>query len=68
MKKRIVCLLLAMVLALSAVSVVSAVELHGMNDIVGHWAENDIAWVLDLGLFLDRDLCQDWDSLVRALR
>ena len=51
MKKRIVCLLLAMVLTLGVISEVSAVELHGMNDIVGHWAENDIAWVLDLGLF-----------------
>ena len=31
MKKRIVCLLLAMVLALGVVSEVSAVELHGIR-------------------------------------
>lgn len=50
MKKRIVCLLLVLVLAVSMLPVVSAAE-HGMKDIVGHWAENDIAWVLNLGLF-----------------
>ena len=50
MKKRIVSLLLVLALALSAVPAVSAAT-HGMNDIVGHWAENDIEWVLDLGLF-----------------
>ena len=52
MKKRIVCLLLALVLTLSVVPGVSASNsTHGMNDIVGHWAENDIVWVLSLGLF-----------------
>ena len=50
MRKRIVCLLLVLVLALSMVPVVSAAS-HGMSDINGHWAEKDIEWVLDLGLF-----------------
>ncbi len=50
MRKRIVCLLLVLVLALSVIPAVSAAS-HGMTDIVGHWAENDIDWVLDLGLF-----------------
>ena len=50
MKKRIVCLLLVLALAASMVPAVSAAE-HGMTDIVGHWAENDIAWVIDMGLF-----------------
>ncbi len=50
MRKKIVSLALVLVLALSLVPAVSAAE-HGMTDIVGHWAEDDIAWVLDLGLF-----------------
>ena len=50
MKKRIVSFVLVLSLMLCLVPAVSAAE-HGMTDIVGHWAENDIAWVLDLGLF-----------------
>ena len=50
MRKRIVCLLVVLVLALSTVPAVSAAT-HGMKDIHGHWAENDIAWVLEHGLF-----------------
>lgn len=50
MKKRIVCLVLALTLAASLIPAVSAAE-HGMNDILGHWAENDIAWVIERGLF-----------------
>ena len=50
MRKRIVCLLLVLALAASMIPAVSAAE-HGMTDIVGHWAENDIAWVIDMGLF-----------------
>lgn len=50
MKNRVISLLLALVLLLSAVPAVSAAE-HGMTDIIGHWAENDISWVLDMGLF-----------------
>ena len=51
MKKRIVCLLLVLIIAISVIPMVSANSIHGMKDIVGHWAEDDIAWVLDLGLF-----------------
>lgn len=50
MKNRIVAALLVLALAVSFVPVASAAG-HGMTDIVGHWAENDIAWVLDMGLF-----------------
>ena len=50
MKIRVISLLLALVLSLSVVPAVSAEE-HGMTDISGHWAENDIAWVLNMGLF-----------------
>lgn len=50
MKKRVLSLLLALILALSAIPAVSAAG-HGMTDITGHWAEKDIAWVLDMGLF-----------------
>lgn len=50
MKKRIVSFILVLALMLSVLPAVSAAS-HGMNDITGHWAENDIAWVLDLGLF-----------------
>ena len=50
MKIKILSLLLAVSLVLGAVPAVSAAE-HGMTDIAGHWAEDDIAWVLDMGLF-----------------
>lgn len=50
MKKRIVTALLILALSAGMVPAVSAAG-HGMTDIVGHWAENDIAWVLDMGLF-----------------
>ena len=50
MRKRIICLLLALTIAVGMFPVVSAAE-HGMTDIVGHWAENQINWVLDMGLF-----------------
>lgn len=50
MKRRIVAALLVLTLAVGLVPVVSAAG-HGMTDIVGHWAENDIAWTLDMGLF-----------------
>ena len=50
MRKRIICLLLALTLAVGVFPVVSAAE-HGVVDIVGHWAENDITWVMDMGLF-----------------
>lgn len=50
MRKRIVSLLLALVLLAGMVPAASAAE-HGMTDIVGHWAEKDIAWVLEMGLF-----------------
>ena len=50
MRKRIICLLLALTLAVGAVPVVFA-EGHEIRDIVGHWAENDIIWVMDMSLF-----------------
>ena len=50
MRKRIICLLLALTIAVGMFPVVSAAD-HGMTDIVGHWAENQINWVLDMGLF-----------------
>ena len=50
MRKRIVCLLLVLALSAGMVPAVSAAG-HSMTDIVGHWAEPDIAWVLDMGLF-----------------
>ena len=50
MKKRIISLLLVLALCLGMIPFVTAAG-HGMQDIVGHWAENDIAWVLDQGLF-----------------
>ena len=50
MKKRITALLLALTIALGMLPAVSAAE-HGFEDIVGHWAEEDIAWVVDMGLF-----------------
>ena len=50
MKKRILCLVLVLALAAAMVPAVFAAE-HGMVDIVGHWAESDIAWVLEMGLF-----------------
>ena len=50
MKKRIISLLLVLALCLGMIPFVTAAG-HGMRDIVGHWAENDIAWVLDQGLF-----------------
>lgn len=50
MKKRVLSLLLALILAVSAIPAVTAAS-HGMTDITGHWAENDIAWVLNMGLF-----------------
>ena len=51
MRKRIVSFALAFVLLLGAVPAVSADSTHGMTDIIGHWAEQDINWVLDMGLF-----------------
>ena len=55
MRKRIVSLAITLVLLLSMIPAVSAAEeslpAHGMTDIVGHWAENDIAWVIEMGLF-----------------
>ena len=50
MRKRILCLFLALAMTISAFPGVSAAG-HGMNDIVGHWAEGDIAWVISMGLF-----------------
>ncbi|MBQ7098204.1 MAG: S-layer homology domain-containing protein [Oscillospiraceae bacterium] len=50
MRKRIICLLLVLTLAVGAFPVVSAAE-HGMEDIVGHWAEKYIVRALDMGLF-----------------
>ena len=50
MHKRIICLLLALTLAVGVFPAVSAAG-HGITDIVGHWAENDITWVMDMGLF-----------------
>ena len=50
MRKRIICLLLVLTLSVSVFPVVSAAG-HGMNDIVGHWAERHIVWAMDMGLF-----------------
>ena len=50
MKHRIVCLLLVLALAAGMVPAVSAAE-HEITDIVDHWAEPDILWVMDMGLF-----------------
>ena len=50
MRKRIAAVLLVLALAVGMVPTVFAAD-HGMSDIGGHWAENDIAWVLDRGLF-----------------
>lgn len=53
MRKRIVSLALVLVLLVGMIPAVSAASnfAHGMTDIVGHWAENDISWVLRMGLF-----------------
>ena len=45
MRKRIICLLLALTLAGSMLPVAAAAE-HGMKDIVGHWAEKHIVWCM----------------------
>jgi len=50
MKHRVVSLLLALALLLSAAPAVFAAD-HGMTDLEGHWAEEDVAWVIDMGLF-----------------
>lgn len=50
MRVRFISLVLALVLVISAIPAVFAYD-HGMTDISGHWAEADIAWVLDMGLF-----------------
>ena len=50
MYKRIICLLLVLAMAAAMVPAVSAAD-HGIHDIVGHWAEPDILWVMDMGLF-----------------
>ena len=50
MYKRIICLLLVLAMAAAMVPAVSAAD-HGIRDIVGHWAEPDILWVMDMGLF-----------------
>lgn len=50
MRRRIVCFLLVLALSVTLAGTVSAAD-HGMTDITGHWAEDDIAWVLKLGLF-----------------
>ena len=50
MHKKIICLLLALILAVGAFPAVSAAE-HGFVDIIDHWAEEDIAWVVGMGLF-----------------
>ena len=55
MKKRIVGLVLVLVLMASLIPAVSAAEEsgynHTMTDIIGHWAEKDISWVLENGFF-----------------
>lgn len=53
MRKRIVSLLLALILMVGVIPAVSAesAQTHSMTDIIGHWAENDISWVLENGLF-----------------
>ena len=50
MRKRILCLLLALALLVGAFPFASAAG-HGMKDITGHWAEADIGWVIEMGLF-----------------
>ena len=50
MYKRIICLLLVLAMAAAMVPAVSAAD-HQIHDIVGHWAEPDILWVMDMGLF-----------------
>ncbi len=50
MRKRIICLLLVLTLAVAVLPVASAAE-YGMEDISGHWAEKHIIWALDMGLF-----------------
>ena len=54
MGKRFICLLLALTLAVGAFPVVSAAG-HGIVDIVDHWAEDDIIWVMDMGQSPPRD-------------
>ena len=50
MRKRIICLLLVLTLAVSMLPAVSASS-HGFVDTEGHWAEKHIDWVVDMGLF-----------------
>ena len=50
MSKKIVCLLLVLALFAGMVPQAAAAG-HGMTDIIGHWAEQDIAWVIGMGLF-----------------
>ncbi len=50
MKRRIISLFLACALFLNMVPAVFAAD-HGIADIVGHWAEEDVLWVMDMGLF-----------------
>ena len=50
MRKRIICLFLVLTLLVGAFPAVSAAG-HGIKDIAGHWAEKDIVWVMDMGLF-----------------
>ncbi len=50
MKKRMICIVLVLAMAVCMVPAVSAAE-HTMADIIGHWAEDDINFVIDMGLF-----------------
>ena len=50
MKRKITSMILVIALLLSVVPMAFATE-HTMEDIIGHWAEEDIAWVVDMGLF-----------------
>ncbi len=50
MKHRFLCAVLALVMMLSIIPTANAAE-HGFTDIVGHWAEADILWTVEQGLF-----------------
>lgn len=50
MKVRIISIVLALILLIGLIPGVSAAE-QSMTDIAGHWAQQDIAWVLQMGLF-----------------
>ena len=48
--KKTISMILVLALVLTLMPTVLGAE-HNMEDIVGHWAEDDVLWVMDRGLF-----------------